>query len=138
MSERVPLKEGLFIGTDAASVRLLGGGCPNCSRISFPAQAICPYCSADGCAAVPLSPRGRLLLCTTVINRPPGYDGPLPFGFGVVELAEGIRIITRVTHFDQAQPGQTMRLTLEPLHTDGGGRQVVMYAFEPASGDLVE
>lgn len=126
---RAPVKEGLFTLSDAP--RLLGGRCPACRRFNFPAQAACPYCSADGCETLPLSPRGVVDLCTTVINRPPGYDGTLPFGFGIVELPEGIRIVSRITAPEQARPGTTVRLILEILHTDAEGQEIVTYAFAP-------
>jgi len=129
---RVPLKEGLLSGVDE-SARLLGGRCPSCTRFSFPAQSLCPYCASDGCATVPLSARGVIEVCTTVINRPPGYDGPVPFGFGVVELPEGIRIISRIINPERAKPGTAVVLRLEPLGTDAGGREVMTYAYEPVA-----
>ena len=128
---RVSLKEGLFtMPDDPAATRLLGGRCPGCARFNFPAQEVCPYCSRDGCETVPLSPSGVVEVCTTVINRPPGYEGTVPFGFGVVELPEGIRIISRIAPAGQARAGAPVRLILELLSTDPEGREVVTYAFE--------
>ena len=60
-------------------------------RVHFPAAPDCPYCSAEGCDERELSERGTLCLFTMVVNRPPGYGGEVPFGFGVVELPEGLR-----------------------------------------------
>ena len=129
---RVPLRDGLFrLPDDSNAARLLGGRCPNCTRFNFPAQSLCPYCASDGCETVPLSERGVIEVCTTVTNRPPGYEGTLPFGFGVVELPEGIRIIARVSDPSRATPGARVRLIIEPLCTDGEGREVVTYAFSP-------
>ncbi len=126
----VALKDGLFtLPEGRAPARLLGGRCPGCARFNFPAQAICPYCGGDGCEIVPLSVQGVLRWCTTVLNRPPGYEGRVPFGFGVVELCEGIRIISRISEPDRP-PGTPVRLVLEPLFTDAEGRDVVTYAFE--------
>jgi uncharacterized protein len=132
---RIPLKEGLFTTPDdPQAARLLGGRCAACGRFSFPAQALCPYCSSDGCETVPLSPRGVIEVCTTVINRPPGYEGTLPFGFGVVELPEGIRIITRVSDPAGVGPGQPVRLVIESLCTNAEGHEVMTYAFEAVDG----
>ena len=129
---RVALKEGLFTAMEnPEAVRLLAGRCSECKRCNFPAQALCPYCSAAGCETVPLSPRGVVELCTTVINRPPGYEGPLPFGFGVVELPEGIRIIARLVDPQRSCAGTAVRLVMETLCTDGEGREVMTYAFAP-------
>jgi uncharacterized protein len=128
---QIPLKEGLF--TTAGEARLLAGRCPTCACFSFPAQAICPYCSRDGCETVALSAHGIVEVCTTVINRPPGYEGTMPFGFGVVELPEGIRIISRIANPAIARPGAAARLIIEPLCTDSEGREVMTYAFEVVS-----
>jgi uncharacterized OB-fold protein len=57
----------------------------------------------------------------------------MPYGFGVVELPEGIRVITRLTESDPAElrSGQPMELRVVPLHTDGEGNEVVTFAFAP-------
>ena len=134
MTTRIALKDGLLTTIDDPSAaRLLGGRCPQCARFSFPALDLCPYCSTAGCEAVPLSPRGVMEVCTTVINRPPGYEGAVPFGFGVVELPEGLRIISRISNPERVQPGKPVRLVLDRLGTDAEGREVMTYAFEAES-----
>ncbi len=84
-----------------------------------------------------LSEGGALWAWTAVNAAPPGYPGGVPFGFGVVELPEGIRVITRLTEADPARlrRGQAMRLEIVPLHQGDDGRPVVTYAFAPAGGD---
>ena len=88
----------------------------------------------DGCVETPAGPDGRLRLYTTVLNAPPGYRGPVPYGFGVVELDDGLRLITRLTEaqLDRLRSGLAVRLVLEPLFTDDEGRAVISYAFAPA------
>ena len=65
---------------------------------------------------------------------PPGYQGEVPFGIGVVELPEGMRVITRLTERDPrpSAEGQPMELRVVPLHRDDDGDDVVTYAFAPA------
>jgi uncharacterized OB-fold protein len=66
---------------------------------------------------------------TAVTAAPPGYEGPIPYGFGIVELeAEGLRIVTRLTEPDpsQLQAGQPMRLVADHLPGD-----LVAWAFAP-------
>ena len=69
-----------------------------------------------------------------MLSAPPGYPGPVPYGFGVVELDDGLRVITRLTEarLDRLRPGLAVRLVLEPLFTDDEGRAVISYAFAPA------
>jgi uncharacterized OB-fold protein len=114
--------------------RLLGSRCRACGAHHFPVHDTCPYCSSGDVAPVDLSPVGTLWAWTAVTASPPGYRGEVPYGFGVVELPEGIRIVTRLTEADPArlEAGQPMALTVTPLHVDDEGRSVTTFAFMPA------
>jgi uncharacterized OB-fold protein len=133
MERRKAIKEGLFELDAQGNALLLAGHCGGCDRCHFPAAEICPYCSAEGCKPRALSRGGSLYLYTRVTNRPPGYRGEVPFGFGVVELPEGIRVITRLTESDpeRLRFGQAVDLVVAPLHVDEEGCEVVTYAFAP-------
>jgi len=124
---------GLFVG-DADGARLLAGLCAACGKRHFPAAAVCPYCAVAGAREVPVGPAGRLELYTTVLSRPPGYRGPVPYGLGVVALDGGLSVIARLTETDlsRLRPGLPMRLVIEALFTDDEGRPVLSYAFQPA------
>ena len=82
-----------------------------------------------------LSDTGTLWAWTEVTNPPPAYRGEVPFGFGVVELPEGIRVITRL-----AAPvagytfGQAMRLRLVVLAggTDPEAEPALTWEFAPS------
>jgi uncharacterized OB-fold protein len=126
--------EELFRIEADGSIRLLGGFSPSSAKFHFPRLPACPYTGAEDVEAVDLSDRGTLWGWTAVTAKPPGYDGDVPFGFGVVELPEGLRVITRLTESDPARLefGMPMRLVQVPLHADDDGTQVVTYAFEPA------
>ena len=132
MPEPRPIKADLFVD-DADGPRLVAGRCGACARPHFPAAPVCPYCAADGCTRVHVGPAGRLRLFTAVQTRPPGYRGPVPYGFGVVEL-NGLCVITRLTdaRVERLRPGLPVRLVLDTLHTDDDGHAVVSYAFAPA------
>jgi uncharacterized OB-fold protein len=126
----VLVHEGLVDGG-----RLVGGHCRACDKPHFPELTTCPYCSSDDVERRALSDRGTLWGWTAVTAAPPGYRGETPFGFGVVELPEGLRVITRITEADPdaLRFGQPMKLAIVPLHADDDGNPVTTYAFEPAS-----
>ena len=49
---------------------------------------------------------------------PPGYEGPVPYGFGVVSLpADGIQVVTRLVEADPStlQEGDAVHFTTVPL-----------------------
>lgn len=70
---------------------------------------------------------------TTVTAAPPGYAGPVPYGFGIVELDEGVRVLARLTPADGDAwtYGQRVRCVADPVGQDPDGRPVVAWAFAP-------
>ena len=123
--------EGLFELDEDGTLDLVGGYSPTSDRFHFPVLPTCPYSGAADVQRVLLSRDGTLWAWTAVTAPPPGYDGPTPYGFGVVELTrEQLRVVTRLTESDPArlQFGQPMVLVADELH-DG----VVTWAFTPAA-----
>jgi uncharacterized OB-fold protein len=126
------VREGLF--TDDAEPVLLGSRCSACRAYHFPRHDTCPYCSVENPEPVELSRHGTLWAWTAVTAPPPGYVGDTPFGLGVVELPEGIRVISRLTEGDPGtlRAGQPMELHVVPLSVGADGNEVVTFAFGPA------
>jgi len=129
------VNDALFATTATGGLRLLGGRCRECGRPMFPRAPTCPYCGADDVEPITLPDTGTLWGWTAVTAAPPGYEGPVPFGFGVVELTNGLRVITRLTEPDpdRLSFGMPMRLVDDVLHTSSDGAPVVTYAFAPAT-----
>jgi uncharacterized OB-fold protein len=125
------VRDGLFTEDGA----LLGSKCTNCGNVLFPRVDSCTYCAAEDPAPVELSRRGTLWSWTAVTAPPPGYEGEVPFGIGIVELPEGVRVITRLTESDPSalHAGQPMECRVVRLHADAEGNDVVTYAFAPAT-----
>jgi uncharacterized OB-fold protein len=121
--------DGVFTDDPPA---LLGARCTVCTNHHFPRLDQCPYCGHESVEPVALSEHGTLWGWTTVENAPPGYLGTVPYGFGVVELPEGLRVITRL-----AVPtadwtfGQPMHLRIVELGTGTDGETVRTWEFTP-------
>src|SRR5689334_21805808 len=95
------IADGLFELNDDGTITLVGGYSPTSARYHFPLLPTCPYTGADDVEKVELSRDATLWLWTAVTAAPPGYAGPVPFGFGVVELSrERLRVVTRLTEPD--------------------------------------
>jgi uncharacterized OB-fold protein len=126
------IADGLFELHDNGTIALIGGYSPSSDRHHFPRLDTCPYTGATDIETVTLSTDATLWLWTAVTAAPPGYTGPVPFGFGIVELdREHLRVITRLTEPDPARLtiGQPMRLVAETLPGENGDA-VVTWAFE--------
>jgi uncharacterized OB-fold protein len=129
------ISSGLFELHDDGTIALVGGYSPTSGLHHFPSLDTCPYTGATDIETITLSSEATLWAWTAVTAAPPGYTGPVPFGFGVVELErEHLRVITRLTEADPTQLafGQPMRLVAETLPGDNG-EPVVTWAFEPRS-----
>lgn len=70
-------------------------------------------------ASTSLSTSGIVYTFTIVRNRVPGYSGEVPYAFGFVELAEGIRVISTLIadDLDAIAIGDTVDLELFVLGT---------------------
>jgi uncharacterized protein len=111
---------------------LLGGWSPTSGRHHFPPAPRCPYSGADDVEVVTLPSTGTLWAWTAVTSAPPGYEGPVPYGLGIVELdGIGLRVVGRLTEPAPSalRDGQRMVVTTESLP---GGR--VVWAFAPTDG----
>ena len=125
--DRRPVHDGLFEWADDGSIALIGGYSPTSAKYHFPLLDTCPYSGARDVQRVLLSREATLWAWTAVTAAPPGYTGPVPYGFGVVELRfERLRVITRLREPDPARLefGQPMTLVADEL-PDG----VVTWAF---------
>ncbi len=122
------IQDGLLALHDDGSIDLVGGYSPGSRRYHFPLLDTCPYRGATDIERVTLTRAATLWAWTAVTAAPPGYAGPVPYGFGVVELThEQLRIVTRLVESDPARLefGQPMTLVADALPGD-----VVTWAFQ--------
>jgi uncharacterized OB-fold protein len=127
--------DGLF-RLDDGSLTLVGGISGSTGLRHFPRRPVCPYTGADDVTDVDLGGTGRLLWWTAVSTAPPGYQGPVPYGLGVVALdgEPELRVVGRLTESDPSAlaAGDRMRTVPVELDTEDGARTT--WAFEPIGG----
>jgi uncharacterized OB-fold protein len=135
-SPRTPLRKGLLTEPldDLAQVRLLGSRCASCGETSLGAAEVCPNCGRAGAETVPLADCGVLWSFTVVRHRPPGdYRGPQPFepfGLGLVELPEGVRVLSPI-RCDLAELSIGMPLRFQAYLRADPEADVVAFTFIP-------
>jgi uncharacterized OB-fold protein len=119
--------------------RLIGSHCGACAATTFPRQAHCPKCSKAEMSETLLPHRGTVVAWTTQ-GFAPGepYVGPtgedfVPFGVGLVQLGDVVRVEGRLTENDPEKLtfGMQVELAMVPFTTDADGNEIVTFAFRP-------
>jgi uncharacterized OB-fold protein len=125
--------------------QLIGSRCEACGAITWPKQDHCPRCSGPDMAELLLPRRGTLVAWTTqgFVPKLP-YAGTEtaasfePFGVGLVQLGDVVRVEARLTESDPDKLGFGMEveLTMVPFYVDEDGTEIVTWAFQPVrAGD---
>jgi uncharacterized OB-fold protein len=120
---------------------LIGSSCGDCAAVTFPAQERCPRCGHRAMSERLLPRRGTLVSWTTQ-GFPPlvpfAGDGTgrsfKPFGVGLVQLDDLVRVEARLTESDpeRLEFGMEVELRIVPFFVDEEGDQVLTFAFAPA------
>ncbi len=134
----VPINADLMSGPfdQFDKIRLKGTKCHDCGEVMFGTYPACANCASENVEVIPLSTKGELWSYTIINHCPPEpYKGPkdpfIPFGEGLVEVPEGVRIVSVLdAPLDQIRIG--MKLELEPhvLFTNDDGEDVVAWKFK--------
>jgi uncharacterized OB-fold protein len=119
--------------------QLIGSRCGTCGATTFPVQPLCPRCSGADMTELRLPRTGTLVAWTTQGFAPGApYRGPtgkdfVPFGVGLVQLDDVIRVEGRLTENDpqKLEFGMDVELTMVPFTTDEEGNEIITFAFAP-------
>jgi uncharacterized OB-fold protein len=137
-----PLAENVFTWP-AEHPQLIGSRCDDCGATTFPTQSRCPRCSHASMSDLLLPRRGTLVAWTTQEFVPVfPYAGDetgstfTPYGVGLVQLGDVVRVESRLTEHDPAKLrfGMDVELAVVPFYVDHEGDEVMTFAFAPASG----
>jgi len=133
---QILIEEGLFEvpSSPSGEPHLIGSKCKICGEVVFPRQMGCPNCCSEGTEEILLGPRGKLYTFTNVNHPvPEGYKGPIPYGVGMVDMPEGVRVEAHLTESDPAKlkVGMDMVLVIDKLFEDEEGNEIIGFKFKP-------
>lgn len=130
LPEPTPETEHFWQGCKAGELRLQR--CDDCGHVYFPPRPFCPACSSRSVSVFVAS--GRATLASYVINYRPHPAWPEPYAIAVVELEEGPRMATNITHCEQTP--EALQLDM-PLRVDfvAASDEITLPLFKPAAGD---
>ncbi len=138
---QVPIAPDIFTWP-ADKPQLIGTQCEACGAITFPKQSSCPRCGRTEMRERLLPSRGTLVTWTTqeFLPKEPYASGETeqtfkPFGVGLVQLGDEIRVEARLTESDPSKLrfGMEMELVVIPFRREADGTEVVTFAFAPCS-----
>jgi uncharacterized OB-fold protein len=120
--------------------QLIGTTCAACSATTWPSKSACPRCGSTEMERRLLPRQGTLVAWTTqsFLPKEPYLGGETaetfqPFGIGLVQLDDVVRVETRLTEAspDVLRNGMAMEMVAVPYRTDDDGNEVMIPVFRP-------
>jgi len=98
-----------------AAGRLRLQRCRACGRHVFYPRAVCPHCTSGELEWVDASGRGSVYSFSVVHRAPPGFAADAPYAVALVDLDEGVRMMTRLVDvaLDDLAIGQPVEVVVE-------------------------
>jgi len=75
---------------------LLVQNCLDCERGIYYPRSVCPFCMSENLTWNPASGRAIINTFTIVHKAPPAFAGEVPYVVALVDLPEGVRMLTRI------------------------------------------
>jgi uncharacterized protein len=90
--------------------------CANCSRHVFYPRALCPHCHSDQLSWVTATGNGTIYSYTVAHQAYGSHADEVPFIIAIVELEEGVRMMTRIVNSSREQVvvGAQVHVTFYP------------------------
>jgi uncharacterized OB-fold protein len=136
--KRIAVEEGLWAipSSPGEKPHLIGSKCLSCGELYFPRKkkGLCIHCQQRSLEDVLLSGKGKIVSFSVVVQSPAGgfYKGPVPYAYGVVELPEGVELLSLLKgNLDELEVGMEVELVIEKLFDDDEGNEITTYKFIP-------
>ena len=119
--------------------KIMGSKCKKCGALALPPRPICVSCFGSEMEWVQLKGTGKLAAFTSIVVAPPymvkeGFGRGNPYTVGVVELDEGVKVVSRIVGVDSKKPEQIKvgtSLKAEFIKKGEGADMKAILAFKP-------
>ena len=105
--------------------------CSQCGQFRFPPRVVCPYCMSLDSQGVEVKGKGKIYSFTVVHHAyTPAYRDELPYVVAIVEIEEGIRLVTNIVGCEpeSVQIGMDVEITFEDVTPE-----FTLHKFRPTS-----
>ncbi len=113
--------------------RLVGEECVNCGAKCYPKTPIC-CCGGTDFKPYKLAEKGKVLSWTVIRNAPLGYERFAPYIVALIELDDGVRLLSQVVDVEPevVKVGMKVEFVLRKVTEDGqAGLIQYGYKFRP-------
>jgi uncharacterized OB-fold protein len=110
--------------------RLLGKECTKCGLRYFPSRPICK-CDSTEFKDYKLSENGEVITWTVIRNAPLGYVKYAPYVVALIELEDGIRLLSQVVdvELDKVKTGLKVEAVFRRV-TEDGSSGILQYGYK--------
>ncbi|MCW4048450.1 MAG: Zn-ribbon domain-containing OB-fold protein [Candidatus Bathyarchaeota archaeon] len=110
--------------------RLQGKKCKACGAKYFPARPVCT-CGSTEFGEYKLSETGEVVTWTVIRNPPMGYEKYKPYMVGLIELDDGIKILSQVVDVDpeEVSAGLKVEAVFRKVKEDGK-EGIIQYGYK--------
>ncbi len=111
--------------------RLEAGKCRKCGKIYFPKRRVCAECGSREFEQVVLDRKGKLLTYTVIHVGPQQFKDETPYAIGIVELKEGVRLLSQITDCDlnKIKTGMPLKIEFRKISEEGKAG-VINYGYK--------
>ena len=111
--------------------RFEGAKCKECGKVFFPPRLICPGCKSREFEKIQLKKEGKLLTYTIIRVPPSQFVDQAPYAMGVVELADGVKLLTQIADCDleKIDIGMKVRVEFRKIY-DEGNAGIICYGYK--------
>lgn len=111
--------------------RLEAGKCVKCGKIYFPTRIVCAECGSREFEKIALSREGKLLTYTVIHVGPQQFKDETPYAIGIVELKEGVRLLSQITDcdLDKMKTGMPLKIEFRKISEEGKAG-VINYGYK--------
>ena len=114
--------------------RLIGIRCTSCGALYFPRRAVCLRCGSRNLEDHKLSDKGTVISWTAIRNPPRDYEKYAPYVVALIELEDGVRILSQVVDSepDEMKTGMRVEAIFRKVKEDGSSGLIEYgYKFRP-------
>ena len=122
-----------FFWNGLRAQKLLIQRCKGCGALRHPPRPMCPHCRSLAADAIESTGRGTVY--SYVMPHEPKFPFfDYPYIVVLVELAEGVRLVSNLCEIDPADVRVGMPVEIFYRSFDGADGDLVLHQFRPADG----